>query len=87
VLVLGKYFQPSLYLWVKPGAHPRVEYLKATSLGQALAFLTNIDVLFLTKPSLKYFTWVGLVGKACKGAYYEHLEITDVKSFITLDPN
>jgi hypothetical protein len=32
------------HLWVRPGAYPRVEYLKSASLGQAPAFAINIKL-------------------------------------------
>jgi hypothetical protein len=32
VFFLGKPFQPSLMLWVRPLAYPRVEHLKGASL-------------------------------------------------------
>jgi hypothetical protein len=52
--------------------YPRVEHLRGTSLGLALALLTNIRL-----------GWEGLSEtntRACK----QHSELTDVKSFLTL---
>ncbi len=57
-------------LWVRPGAHPRVEHLKCSSLRKALALPANIRL-----------GWKGLPGTNTL-AYYENPQITTVKSFI-----
>jgi len=40
--VPGKPFQPSLMLWLRPGAYPRVMPLKRASLGHSPVLPTNI---------------------------------------------
>jgi hypothetical protein len=58
----------------KAVANSRVEHLTGTSLGYALALPTNIRL-----------DWGGLSGTNTL-FYYEHLQITDVKKFLTLGP-
>ncbi len=59
---------------MKLGAHPRVEHMKIASLRQTLMLLTNIGL-----------GWKGMAGSNNLD-YYEHLLITNAKSFITLTP-
>jgi hypothetical protein len=58
---LGGLFSLVKCFWVGQGAYPRVEYLKSTSLGDALALLANIIL-----------GWKGLPGTSTI-AYYKHL--------------
>jgi hypothetical protein len=68
VFVPGKPFQPSLFLWIRPGAYPRVEYLEGSFFNRvAPALITNITL-----------DRKGLPG-ANTLAYYEHLKIMAVK--------
>jgi len=52
---------------VRPGAHPRVEYLKGASLRQAPALPANIRL-----------GWESLPGTNTL-AYYQHLKISEEK--------
>jgi len=61
-------------LHVRPGAYTRMEHLKGASLGQALALPTNIRL-----------GWKGFAGTNDL-AYYEKLQLTAVKRFLTLAP-
>ncbi len=61
MFVPGKLFKPSLILWVRPGAHPRVETVKGASLGYALASSAHIRL-----------GWESLPGTNTL-AYYEKL--------------
>ncbi len=57
----GKPFQPSLGLWARPGAYPRVEHLKGASLEKAPAIPSNTTL-----------SWKGFQGIITL-AYYEDL--------------
>jgi hypothetical protein len=58
-----------LYLWVRPGAYPRVEHPKGASLG---ALLANIRL-----------GWKGLP-ETNNLAYYEQVKVTAIKDFTIL---
>ncbi len=59
-------------LWARPRAYPRVEHLKDSSIGYALALPTN-----------NRLGWKGLPGTNAL-AYYKNSLLTAVKCFITL---
>jgi hypothetical protein len=61
-------------LWARPGAYPREEYLKGSSIGKASVFPTNIRL-----------GWKGFPG-ANTQAFCKNSQLTALKSFITLDP-
>ncbi len=58
----------------KPGAYPRTKYFKGASLWQASTLVANVRL------ARKGLPWTNTL------AYYEHSQITYVKSFITLGP-
>jgi hypothetical protein len=53
LVCLSSLVKPSL--WVKPGAYPRVEYLKFASLGQPSLFLANITLGWKGRNTLAYY--------------------------------
>ncbi len=61
-------------LWARPGAYPIVGHLKVYSIGQVPALQTDSWL------GWKVLPWTNTL------AYYEHLWITAIKSFITLGP-
>jgi hypothetical protein len=61
-------------LWARPGAYPGEEHLKVSSIGYDPALPTNIRLGWKGWPVTKTL------------AYYEHLYIMAVKSFITFGP-
>jgi hypothetical protein len=75
MLVPARHFYlPSLFFGVRLGVLALVERLKSASLGKAPALLANTRL-----------GWKSLPGTHIL-AYYKHLQITDIKSFITLVP-
>jgi len=72
VLVPGQPCQPSLMFMSKAGAYPSEAY--TLLYGRLLTLTTNIELC-----------WKSLPGTSTL-AYYEHLLITVVKSFISLGP-
>ena len=59
---------------VRPGANPKVEHLKAASMGCAMALPANIRLGWKGKPGTNAL------------AYYINLSIIAIKSFIKLSP-
>jgi hypothetical protein len=57
---------PVYYLWMRPGAHPRVEHMKIASLRQTLMLPTNISL-----------GWKGLPGTNIL-AYYERKKFDNI---------
>ncbi len=63
-------WQPVYCLWSRPGAYPRAEHLKDSSIGQPPVLPTNIRI-----------GWKGLPGCQCHKTFYIRNLIIFVKSY------